>query len=151
LLDHQVDVFKPLFTRMEKKDLDKVVDASKETQSGADDSVSVDSDQISIDDFAKIDLRVAKIIAADPVDGADKLLQLTLNLGDSQRQVFAGIKTAYEPASLVGRLCVVVANLAPRKMRFGISEGMVLAAGPGNENIFLLSPDSGAEPGMIVR
>jgi methionyl-tRNA synthetase len=136
---------------MEKKDLDKVVDASKEAQSTANDSVSVDSDHISIDDFAKIDLRVAKIIAADAVDGADKLLQLTLNLGDSQRQVFAGIKSAYQPASLVGRLCVVVANLAPRKMRFGISEGMVLAAGPGDENIFLLSPDSGAEPGMIVR
>jgi methionyl-tRNA synthetase len=151
LLDHQVNVFKPLFTRMEKKDLDKVVDASKEAQSAANDSVSVDSDHISIDDFAKIDLRVAKIIAADAVDGADKLLQLTLNLGDSQRQVFAGIKSAYQPASLVGRLCVVVANLAPRKMRFGISEGMVLAAGPGDENIFLLSPDSGAEPGMIVR
>jgi len=152
LLDHQVDVFKPLFTRMEKKVLDELVDASKEAQPRPDESGSADPDHISIDDFAKVDLRVAKIIAADPVEGADKLLQLTLTLGDTQqRQVFAGIKSAYEPTTLVGRLCVVVANLAPRKMRFGVSEGMVLAAGPGDKNIFLLSPDSGAEPGMIVR
>jgi methionyl-tRNA synthetase len=85
------------------------------------------------------------------VDGADKLLQLTLDLGDGKRNVFAGIKAAYEPAALVGRHVVVVANLAPRKMRFGTSEGMVLAAGPGGKDIFLLSPDSGAAPGMRVK
>jgi methionyl-tRNA synthetase len=107
--------------------------------------------QISIDEFNKVELRIAVIDAADPVEGADKLLKLTLDLGGDRRQVFAGIKSAYQASALVGRLCVVVANLAPRKMRFGVSEGMVLAAGPGGEDIFLLSPDSGAKPGMAVR
>jgi methionyl-tRNA synthetase len=106
---------------------------------------------ISIDDFARIDLRVARILAAETVPGADKLLRLTLSLGDNERNVFAGIRSAYEPAALIGRLTVVVANLAPRKMRFGVSEGMVLAAGPGGREIFLLAPDAGAEPGMVVR
>jgi len=99
----------------------------------------------------KVDLRIARIEKAEPVDGADKLLALTLDVGDSKRNVFAGIKAAYDPATLVGRHVVVVANLAPRKMRFGVSEGMVLAAGPGGEDIFLLSPDEGAEPGMRVK
>ena len=102
-------------------------------------------------DFAKVDLRVAEIIAADHVEGADKLLRLTLNLGDSRRQVFAGIKSAYNPEDLVGKLTVVVANLAPRKMRFGVSQGMVLAAGPGGEDIYLLEPHPGAKPGMQVK
>jgi methionyl-tRNA synthetase len=107
---------------------------------------------IEFEDFAKIDLRVAEITAADHVEGADKLLRLTLNLGDdSTRQVFAGIKSAYDPKDLVGKLTVVVANLAPRKMRFGMSEGMVLAAGPGGENIYILQPDAGATPGMVVK
>jgi methionyl-tRNA synthetase len=108
-------------------------------------------DTISIDDFMKVDLRIARIEKADPVDGADKLLALTLDLGDSSRQVFAGIKAAYDPESLVGKQVIVVANLAPRKMRFGVSEGMVLAAGPGGADIFLLSPDEGAKPGMRVK
>ena len=99
----------------------------------------------------KVDLRIARVVEAKPVDGADKLLALTLDLGDSTRKVFAGIKAAYDPASLVGRQVIVVANLEPRKMRFGVSEGMVLAAGPGGEDIFLLSPDEGAEPGMRVK
>ena len=107
--------------------------------------------EISIDDFMKVQLKVARIIEATPVEGADKLLQLTLDVGDHQRQVFSGIKAAYQAEDLVGRLTVVVANLAPRKMRFGVSEGMVLAAGPGGSDIFLLSPDSGAEPGMNVK
>jgi len=106
---------------------------------------------ISIDDFNKVELRVARITAAVPVEGADKLLQLTLDLGDSQRQVLSGIRQAYTPEALIGQLTVVVANLAPRKMRFGTSEGMVLAAGPGGSEIFLLKPDSGAAPGMLVR
>ena len=106
---------------------------------------------ISIDDFAKIDLRVAKIIKAEHVEGADKLLQLTLDIGGETRNVFAGIKEAYSPEQLEGRLTVMVANLAPRKMRFGTSEGMVLAAGPGGKDLFILSPDSGAEPGMKVK
>lgn len=110
-----------------------------------------DDDTISIDDFMKVDLRIARIEKAETVDGADKLLSLTLDVGDSQRTVFAGIKAAYDPASLVGRHVIVVANLAPRKMKFGVSEGMVLAAGPGGSEIFLLSPDDGAKPGMRVK
>jgi methionyl-tRNA synthetase len=106
---------------------------------------------ISIDDFGRIDLRIARIAAAELVDGADKLLKLTVDLGAERRTVFAGIRQAYSPEQLVGRLTVVVANLEPRKMRFGMSEGMVLAAGPGGKDIFLLSPDTGAEPGMKVK
>jgi len=106
---------------------------------------------ISIDDFAKVDLRIARIVEAAPVEGADKLLRLLVDLGTERRTVFAGIRQAYAPEALVGRLTVVVANLAPRKMRFGTSEGMVLAAGPGGSDIFLLVPDTGAEPGMKVK
>ncbi|MEQ1579463.1 MAG: methionine--tRNA ligase [Steroidobacteraceae bacterium] len=107
--------------------------------------------EITVEDFAKIDLRIARITRAETVEGADKLLQLTLDLGDGTRNVFAGIRSAYAPEALVGRLTVVVANLKPRKMRFGTSEGMVLAAGPGGQDIFLLSPDEGAQPGMKVK
>ena len=108
--------------------------------------------ELSIDDFMKVDLRIARIDSAELVEGADKLLRLRVDLGElGQRQIFAGIRSAYEPAQLVGRLTVVVANLAPRKMRFGLSEGMVLAAGPGGQEIFLLSPDAGATPGMKVK
>ena len=105
---------------------------------------------ITIDDFGKIDLRVAKILNAEHVEGADKLLKLTLDVGAEQRTVFAGIKSAYDPEQLMGRLTVVVANLAPRKMKFGISEGMVLAAGDG-DGPYLLSPDEGARPGMKIK
>jgi methionyl-tRNA synthetase len=107
--------------------------------------------RISIDEFARIDLRIARIESAEFVEGADKLLKLTVDIGGERRTVFAGIRQAYEPAELVDRLTVVVANLEPRKMRFGMSEGMVLAAGPGGADIFLLSPDSGAQPGMKVK
>jgi len=107
--------------------------------------------RISIDDFAKLDLRVARIDAAELVDGADKLIKLTVDLGGDRRTVFAGIRSAYDPAALVGRLTVLVANLEPRKMRFGVSEGMVLAAGPGGADIFLVAPDAGAAPGMKVK
>ena len=108
------------------------------------------ADEIDIEHFSKIDLRVARIVEAGFVEGADKLLRIRLDLGDSQRTVFAGIRSAYDPASLRGKLVIVVANLKPRKMRFGTSEGMLLAAGPGGKNIFLLSPDDGAQPGMPV-
>jgi len=107
--------------------------------------------EITIEDFAKVDLRIAKIVAAETVEGADKLLKLTLDLGENQRTVFAGIRSAYLPEQLLGRLTVVLANLKPRKMRFGLSEGMVLAAGPGGKDVFLLSPDTGAVPGMKVK
>jgi methionyl-tRNA synthetase len=108
--------------------------------------------QITIDDFGKVDLRIARITAAEAVEGADKLVKLTLDIGDGRpRTVFAGIKSAYAPESLVGRLTPMVANLAPRKMRFGLSEGMVLAASGEGPGIFLLTPDSGATPGMRVK
>ena len=106
---------------------------------------------ISIDDFAKIDLRVAKIVKAEQVEGADKLLKLTLDIGSEQRTVFAGIKSAYDPAALEGRLTVMVANLAPRKMKFGLSQGMVLAASGDEPGIYLLGPDAGAQPGMKIK
>ena len=109
------------------------------------------AETIQYDDFAKLDLRVAKIVDAKAVEGADKLLQLTLDIGGETRNVFAGIKSAYKAEDLIGRHTVMVANLAPRKMRFGVSEGMVLAAGPGGKELWILQPDSGAQPGMRVK
>ena len=129
-----------------------MVEQSRESTPVADTQADKQDDAfISIDDFMKVDLRIARIEKAEPVEGADKLLALTLDVGDDKRQVFAGIKAAYDAETLVGRHVIVVANLAPRKMRFGVSEGMVLAAGPGGEEIFLLSPDDGAKPGMRVK
>ena len=174
LLDHEIARFKPLMTRVEPAQVAALLDASKEDLTGdgasrpgasADQSVpAIDTatptahlardplaPTIDFDTFAKVDLRVARIVAADLVQGADKLLALTLDLGGETRQVFAGIRAAYDPAALVGRLTVMVANLAPRKMRFGVSEGMVLAAGPGGADIFILAPDEGAQPGMKVK
>ena len=150
---HQINKFKPLITRIEKESVDKMIEDSKQdTAPVASDPIN---DEITFDDFAKLDFRVAKIIKAEHVEGADKLLKLTLDLGQLtggvQKSVFAGIKSAYAPEDVEGRLTVVVANLAPRKMRFGMSEGMVLAAGPGDKDIFLLQPDSGAKPGMRVK
>ena len=114
------------------------------------DSSTADDQWITIDDFSKIDLRVATIVNAEAVAGADKLLKLTLDTGGTQRTVFSGIKSAYDPASLIGKQTVLVANLKPRTMKFGVSEGMVLAAGPGGKDIFLVAPDSGASSGMKV-
>ena len=154
LVDHRIGRFKPLIQRIDKRAVERMVEASKEDEPPAAGSAPVqeaDQAHISIDDFAKIDLRVARIVEAVTVEGADRLLRLTLDVGDHRREVFAGIKEAYAPASLVGRHAIVVANLAPRKMRFGTSEGMVLAAGPGGSEIFLVTPDDGAIPGMEVR
>jgi methionyl-tRNA synthetase len=155
LLGHRIGTFKPLFARMEKAQVDALLAASRDSAppaaAPAAPAAKADADTISIDDFAKVQLKVGRIVTAEAVEGADKLLRLNVDLGGEQRQIMAGIRQAYEPEALVGRLTVVVANLAPRKMRFGVSEGMVLAAGPGGGDIFLLSPDSGAEPGMIVR
>ncbi len=163
LLDHSINIFKPLMQRVEMEKIHAMIDASKDdlsqkTAGGgkpepgtghlADNPID---DEITIDDFAKIDLRVAKIVRAENVEGADKLLQLTLDIGGETRNVFAGIRSAYQPEELEGRLTVVVVNLASRKMRFGVSEGMVLAAGPGGKELYILSPDSGAEPGMKVK
>jgi methionyl-tRNA synthetase len=109
------------------------------------------AETIGIEEFARVDLRIARIVNAEHVEGAEKLLKLTLDIGSGTRTVFAGIKSAYDPAQLKGRLTVMVANLAPRKMKFGLSEGMVLAASGEAPGIFLLSPDDGAQPGMKVK
>jgi methionyl-tRNA synthetase len=149
LLGTTINKFKPLLTRVEADQVQRMIEQSKESTPVP--QTQTEDDTISIEEFAKVDLRIARIDSASAVEGADKLLALTLDVGDGRRNVFAGIKAAYDPDSLVGRYVVVVANLAPRKMRFGVSEGMVLAAGPGGEDIFLLSPDKGAEPGMRVK
>ncbi len=163
LLDHVIERFRPLMTRIEEKQTEALLAASREAlapsaapSAGATEpagplAAEPIAEEIEFADFAKVDLRVARIAAAEHVAGADKLLRLTLDLGGETRNVFAGIKSAYDPQDLVGRLTVMVANLKPRKMRFGVSEGMVLAAGPGGKDLYLLSPDDGAEPGMRVK
>jgi len=161
LLQHTINTFIPLVTRIEKEQINAMTNASVENipaqkkgkTKPVDTPLTTDpvADEITFDDFAKIDLRIAKIIDATHVDGADKLLQLTLDIGGKTRNVFAGIKSAYKPEDLQGKLTVMVANLAPRKMRFGVSEGMVLAAGPGGKDLFILHPDDGATPGMKIK
>ena len=148
LREHEIARYKALATRIDKKAVAKVVQAT--VAEAAPPAAADDAATIGMDDFLKVDLRIARVVAAEQVAGADKLLALTLDVGDRQRRVFSGIKSAYAPQDLIGRLTVVVANLAPRKMRFGVSEGMVLAAGPGDKDIFLLAPDEGAKPGMQV-
>ena len=155
LLDHKINRYQPLLTRVEDKKIEAMIEQSKATNAELPQSVPAADDpiatEITIDDFARVDLRIAKIIAAERIDGADKLLRLTLDIGDQKRTVFAGIKSAYQPEELEGRLTIMVANLAPRKMKFGTSEGMLLAAGPGGKDIFILSPDEGAVAGMRVK
>jgi methionyl-tRNA synthetase len=155
LLGVSINRFKPLMKRIEPKSVAAMVEASRDSlegtpPAGAEVAAESSAEEIGIDEFRKIDLRVARVVAAETVEGADKLLRLTVDLGGSRRQVLAGIRTAYNPEDLKDKLVVVVANLAPRKMRFGTSEGMILAAGPGGEEIFVVSPDSGAVPGMQV-
>ena len=158
--DHIINDFKPLMTRVEADKIAAIVEASKESLGKTGDNTKTETkvkqfdpiaETIAIDDFAKLDLRIAKIVKAESVPEADKLLKLTVDIGDECRTVFAGIKSAYKPEELEGRLTVVLANLAPRKMKFGLSEGMVLAAGPGGKDIFVLSPDEGAVAGMRVK
>ncbi|WP_101759193.1 methionine--tRNA ligase [Oceanicoccus sp. KOV_DT_Chl] len=163
LLNHQLNDFTPLMTRIEKDKVAAMVDAGKEAPAAkpakkakkskpAAEATGAKPETIQFEDFAKVDLRVAEIIAAEHVEGADKLLQLTLSLGeDGTKNVFAGIKAAYQPEDLVGKLTVMVANLEPRKMKFGMSEGMVIAAGPGGADIWLLEPDQGAKAGMKIK
>ncbi|QVL41810.1 MAG: methionine--tRNA ligase [Alcanivorax sp.] len=159
LLDHPINKFKPLLSRVDMAHIEAMLADSRDTnpaastgEAAAKDAAEEEDDTITIDDFLKVKLRAARIVKAAPVEGADKLLQLTLDVGDlGERNVFAGIKSKYRPEELEGRMVVLVANLAPRKMKFGVSEGMVLAAGPGGDDIFLLSPDDGAQPGMEVR
>ncbi len=159
LLAHTIAPYQALMTRVESTQVNAMLDASKENLQTtapavpASGPLAQDPIQaiISYDDFAKIDLRIARIVAAEAVPEADKLLRLTVDLGGERRNVFAGIKSAYSAEQLVGKLTVVVANLAPRKMRFGVSEGMVLAAGPGGKELWLLEPDAGAQPGLRLK
>ena len=139
----RIKTYEHLMQRVEQKQLAALFEPAQEHK-------PVDN-TITIDDFNKLDLRVAKIARAEQVEGADKLLKLTLETGDGTRTVFAGIKSDYAPEKLEGRLAVLVANLAPRKMKFGVSEGMVLAASGDGPGIFLISPDAGAQPGMRVK
>ncbi|WP_263223613.1 methionine--tRNA ligase [Pseudomonas alabamensis] len=164
LENHRLEAFKPLMSRIEPAKIEAIVTASQQDLAAASASAPQTpvgngelvkepvAEQIEFDTFAAVDLRVALIVKAEAVEGADKLLRLTLDIGDEQRNVFSGIKSAYpDPAQLEGRLTMMVANLKPRKMRFGVSEGMVMAAGPGGEEIYLLSPDSGAKPGQRIK
>jgi methionyl-tRNA synthetase len=158
LLDHSINRFNPLMTRIEPVFIERMIEATKadliveqKIQQGPKDPViEAIAPEINYDDFAKLDFRIAKIVAAARVEKSDRLLQLTLDIGGETRNVFAGLSNAYRPEDLEGKLTVMVANLAPRKMRFGISEGMVLAAGSGETELFVLHPDSGAKPGMRV-
>ena len=145
---HRISEYRHLLNRVDEKQLDRLLEVSSVPQVVKEQAVS---DTISIDDFNKLDLRVARIARAEAIEGADKLLKLTLDMGDGTRTVIAGIKSAYAPETLEGRLTVVVANLAPRKMKFGVSEAMVLAASGDGPGIFLVSPDAGAQPGMRVK
>ncbi|WP_218352887.1 methionine--tRNA ligase [Alteromonas lipotrueiana] len=159
LTGHAINKFKPMMQRVEMEKIDAMVDASKENLQATapvanpDSELAKDpvSETISFDEFAKVDLRIARIANAEHVEGADKLLRLELDLGDETRQVFAGIKSAYDPQTLIGKHTMMVANLAPRKMRFGMSEGMVLAAGPGGKDLYIMEPHDGAKPGMRVK
>ncbi len=160
LTNHIIDTFTPLLTRVEQEKIDAMLKDSKDhlasastVTPAASGTPAIDpiADTIAYDDFAKIDLRIARIVKAAHVEGADKLLALTLDIGGETRNVFAGIKSAYAPEQLEGKLTVMVANLAARKMKFGLSEGMVLAAGPGGKELFVLHPDDGAQPGMRVK
>ncbi|HKD35994.1 MAG TPA: methionine--tRNA ligase subunit beta, partial [Pirellulales bacterium] len=166
LVGTPVAPFRTLLTRVEPQEVLAMIEESKETATSAtapgEPAAPVDGPeplaaeplvaQCSYDDFAKVDFRVARVVAAEEIPKAKKLLKLTLSLGgDQRRTVFAGIKSAYKPESLVGRLVICVANLAPRQMQFGTSEGMVVAAGAGGDEIYLLAPDSGAKPGQRVH
>ncbi len=159
LLNHTIKKFEPLTHRLDKKEIENMKAASQEDLETATAVIKTETvsdfepikETISIDDFAKIDLRIAKIIHAEHVEGAEKLLRLELDLGNEKRQVFAGIKSAYQPEQLIGKHTIMVANLAPRKMRFGESQGMVLAAGPGGKDLWILTPEDGAKAGMRVK
>ena len=177
-IGHRISEYKHLMARVDQKQIAALIEANKETLqptapppvqkqekkvetktaatsppalSPASGGEGARNSTITIDDFGKVDLRIARIVSAEHVEGAEKLLKLQLDVGTETRQVFAGIKSAYDPATLVGRLTVMVANLQPRKMRFGESQGMVLAASGEGPGIFLLSPDDGAQPGMKVK
>jgi methionyl-tRNA synthetase len=153
---HAVNPYAHLMTRVEPVMLDKLFEPTPEAPVPSATEIEPLADEIKIDDFAKVDLRIAKIVDCEVVEGSDKLLRLTLDVGEGRmRNVFSGIKSAYRPEDLKGKLTVLVANLAPRKMKFGVSEGMVLAASAADEKanpgLYVLEPWPGAEPGMRIR
>ncbi|MCG6291229.1 methionine--tRNA ligase subunit beta, partial [Vibrio vulnificus] len=166
LTAHEITAFKALFNRIDPKNIEAMIEASKEdaaaemaakekaeaSNAAQETELSKDpiAEEIEFDDFAKVDLRIAKIVSCESVPKADKLLKFQLDIGGEMRQVFSGIKAAYNPEDLVGKYTVVVANLKPRKMKFGMSEGMILAAGPGGKDLWILEPHEGAQPGMRV-
>ncbi len=151
LLAHRIERFQPLLQRVEPQAVQQMVAQARAAEPPPPAALEPIAAQIDLKVFDQVDLRVARVLAAEHVGGADKLLRLQVDLGGEQREILAGIRSAYQPEALVGRLVIVVANLKPRKMRFGVSEGMVLAAGPGGSDIYLLSPDSDATPGMRVH
>jgi len=150
LLGREIEPFQSLLQRIDSKEIQAMIQDSRNLTETSTVQKAQGAAEIDMEVFSKIDLRIARILAASHVDGADRLLKLRLDLGEEEREIFAGIRSAYDPEDLPGRLVVVVANLKPRKMKFGISQGMVLAGGPGGTDIYLLSPDDGAEPGMKV-
>jgi methionyl-tRNA synthetase len=164
LFGRTVNTFKPLMGRIEQTQIDAIIEegkleaAAEAAAKAATQPAQIETElskepieaEINFDDFAKVDLRIALIVKAEHVEKANKLLKLTLDIGGETRTVFSGIKSAYKPEDLEGKHTVMVANLAPRKMKFGMSEGMVLAAGPGGEEIYLLEPHAGAKPGQRV-
>ena len=156
LQDHGINKFERLVERIDEKQVDAMIEESKDSQAPkpAEPEETFETEPIkpecTIEDFGKVDLRIAKVIKAEPVEGADKLLRLQLDLGGLQRSVFAGIAQAYKPEELAGKIVICLANLKPRKMRFGLSEGMILASGSGGKDIFMLSADPGAKPGQKV-
>ena len=154
LADRKIGDFERLAERIDAKQVNAMIEESKEGQATQPAEASVAEPlkpECTIEDFAKIDLRIAKIVKAEPVEGADRLLRLSLDVGGLEKTVLAGIATAYKPEDLTGKLVVLLANLKPRKMRFGTSEGMILAAGEGGKDVFMLSADTGAEPGQTVH
>jgi methionyl-tRNA synthetase len=150
LLGTRIEKFQNLLQRIDPKDIEAMVNESREVAAGQAQPSGDGAESIDFETFARVDMRVAKVMQASYVEGADKLLQLEVDLGTETRQIFSGIRSAYQPEELEGRLVIVVANLQPRKMRFGTSDGMVLAAGDGGKEVFLLGVDSGAQPGMKV-
>jgi methionyl-tRNA synthetase len=152
LANHKINRFERLFERIDEGQVNAMMEESKETNATQPTTTPAEpiSPECTIDDFAKIDLRIAKVIKAEPVEGADKLLRLELDVGGIQKSVMAAIAKAYKSEELVGKIVIYLANLKPRKMKFGLSEGMILAAGTGGKDIFILTADAGAKPGQKV-
>ena len=154
LENHRINDFERLFERIDKEQVDAMVEESKETQNSQSATATAAEPlkpECTIDDFARIDLRIAKVIKAESVEGADKLLRLVLDIGGLEKNVFAGIAKAYRPEELTGKIVVCLANLKPRQMKFGLSEGMILASGAGGKDIFMLTADPGAQPGQTIH